>query len=200
MAGLPWDVLMPKRIGVVLTGELNGWTAPKDVILKLAGLLTVSGGTNSIIEYIGEGTRSISCTGKATITNMGAELGATTSMFPYDKSMADYLVATNRPGLAEVADKYADMLRADAEVEADPDSYFDQVVRIDLSTLGAARRRTALAGQGASHIRACRRSRGRGQRVHGRHIGGADRFLHELILRRHEPRSGTLLSRRRRAE
>ena len=135
MAGLPWDVLMPRRIGVVLTGELSGWTAPKDVILKLAGLLTVSGGTNSIIEYLGPGSSSISCTGKATITNMGAELGATTSMFPYDKSMADYLVATNRPELAEVADRYADMLKADPEVEADPDSYFDQVVRIDLSTL-----------------------------------------------------------------
>ena len=135
MAGLPWDVLMPRRIGVVLTGELDGWTSPKDVILKLAGLLTVSGGTNSIIEYLGPGTSSISCTGKATITNMGAELGATTSIFPYDRSMANYLVATNRPGLAEVADRYAEMLRADPEVEADPDSYFDQVVRIDLSTL-----------------------------------------------------------------
>ena len=135
MAGLPWDVLMPRRIGVVLTGELNGWTSPKDVILKLAGLLTVSGGTNSIIEYLGPGTSSISCTGKATITNMGAELGATTSIFSYDRSMANYLVATNRPGLAEVADRYAEMLRADSEVEADPDSYFDQVVRIDLSTL-----------------------------------------------------------------
>ena len=135
MAGLPWDVLMPKRIGVVLTGKMSGWTAPKDVILKLAGLLTVSGGTNNIIEYLGPGARSFSCTGKATITNMGAELGATTSMFPYDKSMADYLRATNRPWLAEAADKYADMLQADPEVEADPDSYFDKVVRIDLSTL-----------------------------------------------------------------
>ena len=135
MAGLPWDVLMPKRIGVVLTGAMSGWTAPKDVILKLAGLLTVSGGTNSVIEYLGDGARGISCTGKATITNMGAELGATTSMFPYDESMAAYLRATNRPGLAEVADRYADMLRADPEVEADPDSYFDQVVRIDLSAL-----------------------------------------------------------------
>ena len=135
MAGLPWDVLLPRRIGVVLTGQLNGWTAPKDVILKLAGMLTVSGGTNSIIEYIGPGTSSISCTGKATITNMGAELGATTSMFPYDRSMADYLTATNRPELAEVADQFADMLKADPEVEADPDSYFDQVVRIDLTTL-----------------------------------------------------------------
>ena len=135
MAGLPWDVLMPKRIGVVLTGEMSGWTAPKDVILKLAGLLTVSGGTNNIIEYLGSGARSFSCTGKATITNMGAELGATTSIFPYDEHMADYLRATDRPGLAEVADRYADMLRADPEVEADPESYFDQVVRIDLSTL-----------------------------------------------------------------
>ena len=135
MAGLPWDVLMPKRVGVVLTGKMSGWTAPKDVILKLAGLLTVSGGTNHIIEYLGPGAHSFSCTGKATITNMGAELGATTSMFPYDESMADYLRATNRPWLAEAADKYADMLRADPEVEADPDSYFDQVVRIDLSTL-----------------------------------------------------------------
>ena len=135
MAGLPWDVLMPKRIGVVLTGEMSGWTAPKDVILKLAGMLTVSGGTNSIIEYLGPGARSISCTGKATIANMGAELGATTSMFPYDESMAEYLRATNRPGLAEVADKYADMLQADPAVEEDPDTYFDQVVRIDLSAL-----------------------------------------------------------------
>ena len=135
MAGLPWDVLMPKQIGVVLTGKMSGWTAPKDVILKLAGLLTVSGGTNNIIEYLGPGASSFSCTGKATITNMGAELGATTSMFPYDESMADYLRATNRPWLADAADKYADMLRADPEVEADPDSYFDQVVHIDLSTL-----------------------------------------------------------------
>ncbi len=135
MAGLPWDVLMPKRIGVVLTGEMSGWTAPKDVILKLAGLLTVSGGTNSIIEYLGPGARSISCTGKATIANMGAELGATTSMFPYDESMAEYLRATNRPGLAEIADKHADMLQADPAVEDDPDTYFDQVVRIDLSAL-----------------------------------------------------------------
>ncbi len=135
MAGLPWDVLMPRRIGVVLTGELSGWSAPKDVILKLAGLLTVSGGTNHIIEYLGHGSRSISCTGKATIANMGAELGATTSMFPYDESMAAYLAATNRAELAEIADANADMLRADPEVETDPDSYFDQVVRIDLSTL-----------------------------------------------------------------
>jgi aconitate hydratase len=135
MAGLPWDVLLPKRIGVVLTGRMSGWTAPKDVILRLAGLLTVSGGTNHIIEYIGPGARAISCTGKATIANMGAELGATTSIFPYDDGMARYLRATNRPGLAEVAEKYAAMLRADAEVEQDPTAYFDQVVEIDLSML-----------------------------------------------------------------
>jgi aconitate hydratase len=135
MAGLPWDVLLPKRIGVVLSGQMSGWTAPKDVILRLAGELTVAGGTNHIIEYLGAGARTISCTGKATITNMGAELGATTSIFPYDERMARYLRATNRPGLAEVADKYADLLRADAEVEKDPEKYFDKVVRIDLSTL-----------------------------------------------------------------
>src|SRR5919197_5854700 len=96
MAGLPWELLLPKRIGVYLTGQMSGWTAPKDIILYLAGLLTVSGGTNCIIEYLGPGARTISCTGKATITNMGAELGATTSMFPYDESMARYLKATNR--------------------------------------------------------------------------------------------------------
>lgn len=135
MAGLPWDVLQPRRIGVVLTGQMSGWTAPKDVILRLAGELTVSGGTNHIIEYLGPGARTLSCTGKATITNMGAELGATTSIFPYDEAMARYLRATNRPGLADVANEYADMLRADDEVEADPNAYFDRVVEIDLSAL-----------------------------------------------------------------
>ncbi|MQG82920.1 MAG: aconitate hydratase, partial [SAR202 cluster bacterium] len=135
MAGLPWDVLQPRLIGVVLTGELNGWSAPKDVILRLAGELTVSGGTNHIIEYLGPGARTISCTGKATITNMGAELGATTSIFPYDESMSRYLRATNRAGIADVANEYADMLRADDEVEADPASFFDKIVEIDLSTL-----------------------------------------------------------------
>ena len=135
MAGLPWDVLLPKRIGVYLTGQMSGWTAPKDIILYLAGLLTVSGGTNCIIEYLGPGARTISCTGKATITNMGAELGATTSMFPYDESMARYLKATNRGALAPLADQYAAMLRADDEVERDPAQYFDRVVEIDLSQL-----------------------------------------------------------------
>ncbi|HXJ81519.1 MAG TPA: aconitate hydratase [Candidatus Methylomirabilis sp.] len=135
MAGLPWEVLYPKFIGVYLTGELRGWTAPKDVILKLAGELTVSGGTNAIIEYFGPGTRSISATGKATITNMGAELGATTSIFPYDERMARYLAATGRGELAKLADRYAHLLAADAEVLARPRDYFDRLVEIDLSAL-----------------------------------------------------------------
>jgi aconitate hydratase A / 2-methylisocitrate dehydratase len=135
MAGLPWELLYPTFIGVYLTGELNGWTASKDVILRLAGELTVAGGTNAIIEYFGPGTRSLSATGKATITNMGAELGATTSIFPYDERMAKYLAATRRGELAVLASKYVYLLTADEEVEAHPDDYFDRVVRIDLSTL-----------------------------------------------------------------
>jgi aconitate hydratase len=135
MAGLPWEVLYPKFIGVHLTGELRGWTAPKDVILKLAGELTVAGGTNAIIEYFGPGTRSISCTGKATITNMGAELGATTSIFPYDQRMARYLAATGRKELAALADRHAHLLAADDEVLARPANFFDRIVEIDLSTL-----------------------------------------------------------------
>ena len=135
MAGLPWEVLYPKRIGVRLTGEASGWTSPKDVILYLAGELTVAGGTNAVIEYFGPGTRSISCTGKATITNMGAELGATTSIFPYDQRMAAYLRATHRGELAELADRHSHMLIPDQEVEADPESYFDRLVEIDLSRL-----------------------------------------------------------------
>ena len=135
MAGLPWELLFPKHIGVHLTGKMGGWTAPKDVILYLAGELTVSGGTNSIIEYFGPGTRSISCTGKATITNMGAELGATTSIFPYDERMERYLHATRRGALAELANDHADMLVADEDVEAHPERYFDRIVEIDLSRL-----------------------------------------------------------------
>ena len=135
MAGLPWEVLYPRFIGVRLTGEMGGWTAPKDVILFLAGELTVSGGTNAIIEYFGPGTSSISATGKATITNMGAELGATTSVFPYDQRMARYLQATHRGALAGLAEDYAHLLRADAECEADPQRYYDRVVEIDLSKL-----------------------------------------------------------------
>ncbi len=135
MAGLPWELLFPKRIGIYLTGELNGWTAPKDIILYVASKLTVSGGTNSIIEYFGPGAKSISCTGKATITNMGAEIGATCSVFPYDERMEVYLRTTNRGMLADLANKYKDLLTEDAEVEQNPEKYFDKVIRIDLSTL-----------------------------------------------------------------
>ncbi len=135
MAGLPWEVLYPKKIGVLLTGELSGWAAPKDVILYLAGQLTVSGGTNSTIEYLGPGTESISCTGKATITNMGAELGATTSIFPYDVRMARYLTATGRKKLADIADINKDILTADREVLENPSEYFNVIIEIDLSRL-----------------------------------------------------------------
>ncbi len=135
MAGLPWEVLYPNRIGVLLTGQMSGWTAPKDIILYLAGALTVSGGTNSIIEYFGPGTQTISCTGKATIANMGAELGATTSVFPYDESMARYLRATRRGELARLADQNRDLLAPDQEVVDHPEDYFDRVVEIDLSKL-----------------------------------------------------------------
>ena len=135
MAGLPWEVKYPTRIGVHLTGEMSGWTAPKDVILYLAGVLTVKGGTNAIIEYFGPGTRSISCTGKATICNMGAELGATCSVFPFDDRMATYLRATGRAALADLAHKNVHLLQADPEVEANPGEYFQRIVEIDLSKL-----------------------------------------------------------------
>ena len=135
MAGLPWEVKYPTLIGVHLTGELSGWTAPKDVIIYLAGVLTVAGGTNTIIEYFGPGVESISCTGKATITNMGAELGATGDVFPFDSRMATYLKATRRPELAELAEKYKHLLTADPEVEKDPAQYYDRIVEIDLSKL-----------------------------------------------------------------
>ncbi len=135
MAGLPWEVMYPKRIGVHLTGKLGGWTSPKDVILKLLGILTVKGGTNAVIEYFGPGTESISCTGKATITNMGAELGATCSIFPFDSRMDLYLRTTERAALADLAAQHKHLLTADTEVVADPGKYFDRVVEIDLSKL-----------------------------------------------------------------
>ncbi len=135
MVGLPWEVLLPKFVGVHLTGELQGWTAPKDVILKILGMLTCSGGTNRVFEYFGSGADTISCTGKATICNMGAELGATTSTFPYDSHMAAFLKACNRADAAEVADRYSHLLRADDDVLANPANYYDQVIEIDLSTL-----------------------------------------------------------------
>ncbi|MGI0026920.1 MAG: aconitate hydratase [Nitrosopumilaceae archaeon] len=135
MAGLPWELLYPKRIGVYLKGELNGWTAPKDIILYVAGKLTVSGGTNAVIEYFGPGTKSISCTGKATITNMGAEIGATCSIFPYDKRMETYLRVTNREKIADLANQNMYLLTPDPEVEQNPEKYFDQIIEIDLSQL-----------------------------------------------------------------
>jgi len=135
MVGLPWEVKNPKLIGVNLKGKMNGWTSAKDVILKLCGMLTVKGGTDKIVEYFGEGTSSISCTGKATITNMGAELGATCSVFPFDDRMSAYLKITTRGALADLANQNKDILTADPEVAKDPKKYFDEVYEIDLSTL-----------------------------------------------------------------
>ncbi|MEG8946561.1 aconitate hydratase [Rosettibacter firmus] len=135
MAGMPWELKWPKLIGIKLTGNLSGWTSPKDVILKVAGILTVKGGTGAIIEYFGEGTKSISCTGKATICNMGAEVGATTSIFPFDDRMANYLRKTDRADVAELAEKLAHELKADDEVYAEPEKYFDQIIEINLNEL-----------------------------------------------------------------
>jgi aconitate hydratase len=135
IAGLSWELLYPQRIAVYLTGRLNGWTAPKDVILAVAGSLTVAGATNAIVEYIGPGARSISATGKATIANMGAEIGATTSLFPADERMATYLRATHRAELAAVFASYRHLLEPDAEVESDPESHYDRVLRLDLTSL-----------------------------------------------------------------
>jgi aconitate hydratase len=135
MAGLPWELKMPKLIGVKLTGKLSGWTAPKDVILKVAGILTVKGGTGAVVEYFGEGAVSMSCTGKGTICNMGAEIGATTSTFGYDESMSRYLKATDRADIAAAADAVKEHLTGDAEVYANPEKYFDQVIEINLSEL-----------------------------------------------------------------
>lgn len=135
MAGIPWELKMPKLIGVKLTGKLSGWASAKDVILKLAGILTVKGGTNSIIEYFGEGTSTLSATGKGTICNMGAEVGATTSIFPYDEKTAEYLLATGRKEIAEMANALIADLRADKEVEENPEKYYDRVIEINLSEL-----------------------------------------------------------------
>ncbi|HMV91474.1 MAG TPA: aconitate hydratase [Cyclobacteriaceae bacterium] len=135
MAGMPWELKWPKLIGIKLTGKLNGWTSSKDVILKVAGILTVKGGTGAIVEYFGPGADSLSCTGKGTICNMGAEIGATTSTFGYDEKMAQYLRGTGRKEVADLADKVKEHLQGDPEVYANPEKYFDQVIEIDLSTL-----------------------------------------------------------------
>jgi aconitate hydratase len=135
MAGLPWELKWPKLIGIRLRGKLNGWAAPKDIILKVAGILTVKGGTGAIVEYFGEGATALSCTGKGTICNMGAEIGATTSTFGYDDSMARYLRATGRAEIASLADSVSEHLTADPEVYANPEQYFDEVIDIDLNEL-----------------------------------------------------------------
>lgn len=135
MAGMPWELKWPKLIGVHLKGKLNGWTSPKDVILKVAGILTVKGGTGAIVQYFGEGAKSISCTGKGTICNMGAEIGATTSVFAFDEKMASYLRATNRADVAALAEGLADVLQDDDDVAVNPEKYFDQIIEIDLDTL-----------------------------------------------------------------
>lgn len=135
MAGMPWELKMPKLIGVKLTGKLSGWTSAKDIILKVAGILTVKGGTGAIVEYFGEGANSLSATGKATICNMGAEIGATNSIFAYDKAMAEYLKSTSRAEVVIEADKVAQHLRADDEVYANPEKYYDQLIEINLDEL-----------------------------------------------------------------
>lgn len=135
MSGMPWELKWPKIIGVKLTGKMSGWTSPKDVILKLAGILTVKGGTGAIVEYFGDGAGTISCTGKGTICNMGAEIGATTSVFPFDEKMAAYLRITGRADVAALAEGLADELTADKEVIANPEKYYDQIIEIDLSKL-----------------------------------------------------------------
>ncbi len=135
MAGMPWELKFPKVIGVKLTGALNGWTSAKDVILKVAGILTVKGGTGAIVEYFGDGAKSISCTGKGTICNMGAEIGATTSVFPFDSRMADYLRATERADVARLAEGVAEFLVPDKEVVGSPEKYYDRVIEINLSEL-----------------------------------------------------------------
>ena len=135
MAGMPWELKLPKLIGVNLSGEMSGWTSSKDVILKVAGILTVKGGTDAIIEYFGDGANKLSCTGKGTICNMGAEIGATTSLFGYDAHMEKYLKATNREGVADLANGIAEHLRADDEVNKNPEKFYDQVININLSEL-----------------------------------------------------------------
>jgi aconitate hydratase len=133
MAGMAWELKFPKLIGVKLTGKISGWTSAKDVILKVAGILTVKGGTGAIVEYFGEGAKNLSCTGKGTICNMGAEIGATTSTFGYDASMERYLRATDRSDIADAANEVKEYLTADSEVYAEPEKYFDELIEINLN-------------------------------------------------------------------
>jgi len=135
IAGMPWELKWPKLIGIKLTGKMSGWTSAKDVILKVAGILTVKGGTGAIVEYFGDGAQSLSCTGKGTICNMGAEIGATTSIFEFDNKMVEYLRATGREDVAKLAEEHKDLLKSDDEVHQNPEKYYDQVIEINLSEL-----------------------------------------------------------------
>ena len=185
MTGGPLGLRWPRLIGVRLTGALSGWASPKDVILRVAEILTVRGGTGAIVEYFGPGTSTISATGKATICNMGAEIGATTSIFPYDDRSRAYLAATDRAALAEAADAVAADLRADDEVAADPTAFFDEVIEIDLADPRAPRRRPAHARPGPPRLGPRRRGPGAG--LAAGTVPGPRRLVHQLVLRGHQP-------------
>ena len=188
ISGLPWEVLYPRHIAVYLTGELGGWAAPKDVILYVAGQLTVSGGTNAIVEYIGPGARSISATGKATITNMGAELGATTSMFPADERMATYLRATGREFLVAAHATASGPAGAGRGGRGGPRGILRPGDQARSEHARAARGRAAFARPRPPDFQICLRDRGQRQRLCRCNLHGFDRKLHQLVLRRHEPR------------
>ena len=182
MAGLTWEVLHPKRIARHAHRKLDGWAAPKDVILWVAGQLGAAGGTNAIVEYIGPGARTISATGKATIANMGAELGATTSVFPYDAHMAAYLETTGRADLVPLAEAAKDLLQPDPEAEANPDAHYDTVLRLDLSALEPHVVGPAFSGPGAAAVAIGGGSCGPRERLRRYHLYGADRQLHQFFL------------------
>ena len=190
MAGLPWEVLYPKRIGVYLTGKLNGWTSPKDIILYVASKLTVSGGTNAIIEYFGPGARNVSCTGKATITNMGAEIGATCSVFSYDPKMESYLISTGRKDLADIANKNKDLLVQDPSIEEEisqnrenASKYFDQLIEINLDELEPYIVGPHTPDFSSTHLKNGRRHSK--EQLFRHHLCFFDRKLHKFFVRRH---------------